>query len=138
VTYRFYDWDRVDANGKPRELHIEKSLDVINYHDDSDPKAQPRLTRENGGKVWELVRCPYFVAEKLEVSGALPSDTKSESFHILSCFAGAGEVQGGSAGPVPLRKGESMFLPCAMGSYEIRSEGGLEILRSSVPAKGAA
>ena len=138
VTYRFYDWNRVDSSGTPRELHVEKSLDVINYEDVSDPKAEPKKVLEGGGMVWELVRCPYFVAEKLEVSGAIPSDTRGESFHILSCFAGAGEVRGDGFDPVPLCKGESMLVPCALGRYEVAGTGGLEVLRSYVPAEGAA
>lgn len=137
VTYRFYDWNRVEANGKPRELHVEKSLDVIDYGNTSDPKSEPKLVSEEGGKVWELVRCPYFLAEKLVVSGTLPGETKGESFHILSCFNGEGEVTGEGFDAVPIRKGESVFVPCALGSYQVASSGGLEILRSSVPPEGA-
>jgi mannose-6-phosphate isomerase len=137
VTYRFYDWNRVDANGKPRELHIEKSLDVIDYSATEIAPAQPKLTAQNGGKVWELIRCPYFVAEKLAVNGTLHSDTRNESFHVLSAFSGEGEVRGGE-GRCSLRKGESVFIPCAMGAYEIASDAGLEILRSSVPSEGSA
>jgi mannose-6-phosphate isomerase len=139
VTYRFYDWNRVDAKtGKPRELHIEKSLDVINYNATGDPKANPKLVSDIGGKVWELVRCPYFVAEKLEVTGALPSDTRSESFHILSAFAGGGTVKGKNSEVYPIRKGESMFIPCSLGSYEITAKDSLEILRSFVPTPNGA
>ena len=138
VTYRFYDWNRVDASGKARELHIEKSLDVINYDDTDSARVEPKRVAGEGGTAWELVRCPYFVAEKLEVSGTMPADTRVESFHILSALAGAGEVRGGGSEAVPLRKGESMLIPCALGAYEIWGGEGLEILRSFVPPKDAA
>lgn len=138
VTYRFYDWNRVDASGKPRDLHVEKSLDVIDYGATGDARVEPKLVHEDGAKVWKLVRCPYFAAEKLEVSARLPSGTQGESFHILSCFNGEGEVESEGNEAVPLRKGDSMLIPCALGRYEIASSGGMEILRSYVPAKGAA
>jgi mannose-6-phosphate isomerase len=136
VTYRLYDWNRKDAHGHPRELHVEKSLDVIDYEDTDIAPVRPQLLHQNGGKVWGLICCRYFVAEKLEVSGVLSGDTRNESFHVLSAFSGEGEVRGGER-DVPLRKGESLLIPCALGEYEIRSESGLEILRSYVPPKGS-
>lgn len=133
VTYRLYDWNRKDANGQSRELHIQKSLDVINYGSENNPRMEPKLLSEEGGKVWEVVRCPKFVAEKLEVTGAMPADTRGESFHVLSAFDGEGSVSGETGEAVPLRKGESMLIPCALGRYEIHADSRLDILRSYVP-----
>ncbi len=138
VTYRFYDWNRKDADGAPRELHIEKSLDVINYGDTADAKVTPKLTSEDGGKVWELVRCPQFVVEKLEVTGAMPADTRGESFHALSALDGEGVIQAPGCDDTPLRKGESAMVPCALGRYTLHASAPFTVLRSSVPALGAA
>jgi mannose-6-phosphate isomerase len=137
VTYRLYDWNRVDDDGQPRELHVEKSLDVIRFGDDDIAPATPKLISESGGRVSEWVRCPLFVTEKLEVTSEISGDTKKESFHVLMAVSGEGSVNGGGE-TYPLKKGESALIPCALGPYEIRSETGMEVLRSYVPPKGEA
>lgn len=136
VTYRFYDWDRVGLDGKPRELHIEKSLDVIDYEATDSPHCRPQVSQLPGATVSRLAACPQFVTDKITVTGLLPCDTEGKSFHTLSTVMGEGYVRVGSGEPEPLHPGDTVLIPCAAGAYEIESAGHLNLLRSYVPEEG--
>lgn len=133
VTYRFYDWDRVGLDGRPRELHVEKSLDVIEYGASRDPRCAVQETNVPGATVTRLVTCPEFAAEKVTVTGRLDSDTGRTSFHTLSAVMGEGHVRVGDGAPEPLRRGQSLLIPSAAGGYDIESAGDLTVLRAFVP-----
>jgi len=67
LTYRLYDYDRRDPNGKPRELHVGKALEVINFGPSASGKVEPRPHLIVNMKLGEyLVDCPYFSTERLE------------------------------------------------------------------------
>ncbi len=67
LTYRLYDYDRRDPNGKPRELHVGKALEVINFGPSASGKVEPRPHLIANMKLGEyLVDCPYFSTERLE------------------------------------------------------------------------
>ena len=69
LTYRVYDYGRVDSQGNPRELHIEKALAVMNFDSNADGKVAPRSWikgRESAG-LNHLVDCPYFSVDRLDV-----------------------------------------------------------------------
>lgn len=131
VTYRFYDWGRVGLDGKPRELHVEKSLDAIDYGATASPRCRPQVQNLPGGTIARLAQCPQFITEKLTVAGALAGDTGGTSFHALCAVAGEGAVSAGGQS-VPLRRGESAMIPCAAGAYQIEGRG-LDVLRAFVP-----
>ncbi|MDH7570718.1 MAG: class I mannose-6-phosphate isomerase [Armatimonadota bacterium] len=133
VTYRFYDWDRVGLDGKPRPLHVERSLEAIAYEDTRDPRCQPRVAEVPGAAVEQLVECPQFVAEKVTVTGRYHTHTHGTTFHTLSAVEGEGLVCAGEGPPEPLRRGESMLIPCAAGPYSIEATGKLTLLRAWVP-----
>lgn len=118
TTYRVYDWDRVDAQGKPRELHVQQALDVIDF----SPQAQD--------KAYHLARCAqYFQFEVLDKPQGLVLDSK-EGFQILTALGGSTQIafQGGA---VELAAGQSCLLPAALGSCTLHAAG--TILRSSPP-----
>ncbi|NLC58168.1 MAG: class I mannose-6-phosphate isomerase [Armatimonadetes bacterium] len=133
VTYRFYDWDRVGLDGKPRQLHITQSLEVIDYGASETPYCQPQVSQMPGAVVARLATCPQFAVEKLTVTGQLASDTGGSSFHTLSAIIGEGYVRVGDRDPEPIRHGETVLIPCAAGAYTIESAGNLELLRAFIP-----
>lgn len=142
VTYRFYDWNRVGLDGKPRELHIEHSLKVVNFSIPQDTPCTPITVRERRGDVSRLIHCPFFVLDRIDPFYTFESTTAGTGFHILTAVAGQGEVRAlnpsgaaVSAGvaSVPLRTGESMLLPASLGPYDIRPVGSLRVLRTFVP-----
>lgn len=69
ITYRLYDFDRKDVEGKTRELHIEDSLNTINY-DNCTNEALPQI----GGDTRELVNCRYFTTNHLSIHSAINRD----------------------------------------------------------------
>lgn len=107
VTYRFYDWDRVDASGKRRELHIGKALDVTNLDFAPDPKHW-----EEAPGVTRMLEEPYFSLDLIRTQGeqrtALPA---IQDFGFLTALDG-GLTLAWKDGEIQMKKEESFFLPC--------------------------
>lgn len=110
VTYRLYDYNRKDAQGNGRQLHIEKSLDVADL---TSAKAAKPVT----GDTVTLAVCPYFTAEKItaeEYSG----DTKG-AFELLFFISGQGEIVT-AQGAEPFQAGDTFLLPSSLGKYTVK------------------
>ncbi len=108
TTFRVYDWDRVGPDGRPRELHIEQALEVIDF--DRGP-IQP-ISSEVPEPTVELVRCFAFTWLRWRLDLRNPALTwpSEPSFHVLTVVEGAIAVAGDAA-ERPLVKGESMLVP---------------------------
>ncbi len=108
LTYRLYDYNRLGKDGKPRELHIEKALKVLNYSKYNPPKFKAPLIGE----------CPYFSSYCYPVEKTVLK-APSTSFFSLSFFYGKGKV-----GPYEYKHGDTFFLPSGK-EAEIEGEGTL-------------
>jgi mannose-6-phosphate isomerase len=89
TTFRVYDWDRVDAKGQPRDLHISESLECINFNDFEPTFAQPHANR--------VVACQYFAVNKVFFDEPNQSDewqTDGRSFHFLFVSQGKFKING--------------------------------------------
>jgi mannose-6-phosphate isomerase len=135
VTYRMYDYGRLTAEGKPRELHIKRSLDVAHYAASARIKMQPvALPGEQGYEERCLVACRYFVTRELQLNQRSAIDSRTERSCVILTSVGAearvsyGE---GLAESESLRRGQTIVLPAALGKYSIEGTGPL--LRSYVP-----
>ena len=85
ATYRIYDWDRVDADGKGRELHTEPALAAIDFN--LYPEYKTRYSSQM--KHVELVACPYFTTNLLELAQPLRKNYEEiDSFVIYICLEG--------------------------------------------------
>jgi mannose-6-phosphate isomerase len=115
LTYRVYDYGRVDKNGKPRELHIEKAKKVTNL----DKFTLIPLEKDVVGA------CEYFTAKKYAVTDALTLCTNEKSFHCITCVKGDGEIDGQK-----MTKGDSYFVPANYGEYSLKGQ--MEIVLTSV------
>ncbi|MDO4338424.1 MAG: class I mannose-6-phosphate isomerase [Eubacteriales bacterium] len=118
VTYRVYDYDRVDKNGKKRELNFDKAVQVMDMNVASDVKQNPRLIKHYPGCSRELLcRCKYFETERIQVSKGFSFSVREESFQVLMCLDGYGQVESMDAEQKPMRfsKGETMFFPAGIG-----------------------
>lgn len=118
VTYRVYDYDRVDKNGKKRELHFDKAVQVMNMKVAQDVNQKPRMVKYYSGCSRELLcRCKYFETERIQVTKGFAFSVMDTSFQVLMCLSGCGEVQTMDAEQKPMRfsKGETMFLPAGLG-----------------------
>ncbi len=134
LTYRLYDYNRVDKYGKKRELHIDKALEVANLSSSSDPRQPMRVLRYRGGYASELLtRCKYFQVERVllntEVKRDLvPFSTGSNSFHALLCVDGCGSISGDGVF-INFFKGDCIFIPAD--SAELKLHGKAQLLNVS-------
>ena len=118
VTYRVYDYNRVDKDGKKRELHFDKAVQVMDMNPAPDVKQTPRMVRYYPGGSRELLcRCRYFEAERIQVTKGFTFSVTEYSFQVLMCLDGYGQVESMDADLKPMRfaKGETMFLPAGIG-----------------------
>ena len=113
LTYRVYDWGRVDKFGKPRELHIEKALRVTNL---SKHVYMPPC-----GDFLGISR--YFTVKKYDGNVKLFADTGS--FNCVICVSGEGSIDG-----ISMKAGDSFFVPAGYGEYNI--DGGAEVIMTQV------
>lgn len=116
VTYRVYDYDRVDKNGKKRELHFDKAVQVMDMGVAPDIKQKKRLVKYYSGCSRELLcRCKYFETERIQVTKGFSFSVLENSFQVLMCIDGYGQVEVDGDRPVRFSKGETVFLPAGIG-----------------------
>ena len=115
LTYRLYDYDRVDKRGQKRELHIEKALDVMRMSSSAVPRQPLRVLRYKTGYASELLtRCKYFQVERMLINTEnrrmADYQTGSNSFHALLCVEGCGVLFGEDL-MLNFFKGDCIFVP---------------------------
>lgn len=129
LTYRLYDYGRLQ-NGKPRELHIEKAIDVITCPSENDTFANAYAassTDTSEGQApehTELLKCRYFSVDKYLVKDKL-SITQNHSFLIVDVLEGFGTVDG-----IPVRSGDNFIAPYNYG--ELHFEGDMTLITSHI------
>lgn len=117
VTYRIYDFGRVGADGKLRELHIDKALDVTKLKASKNPKQQYTLQQFDGYKKALLSSCEYFNVELLDILEKATLTCDSTTFHCLTVLDGQCTIKGEDI--LDVKKGESIFIPANYGKYTI-------------------
>lgn len=106
VTYRVYDYNRRDAKGNMRELHLEKALDVINYRAFEDNTSSGAFVPCAGGRIRKLTECKFFRCRELLLKGVY-CESADNSFRTLNILDGNGEIDG-----IVFSAGDSFFVPC--------------------------
>ena len=133
LTYRLYDFHRVDAHGNPRELHIEKGMAVIDFDHRKGGKVSPvALPSANDAKKSLLVACQYFATERWDLSAQHRATSDPARFELLVILSGRGTIQwtGSSSS---YQQGECWFIPANLGQFSIVPESNTSILRAYVP-----
>ena len=121
VTYRVYDYGRLQ-NGKPRELHIEKAIDVINLKAvNADGKPFGEEERFEGYSKTLLSECNLFRFSRIDVKESVKIKADETSFVSLVALDGNGVIMHGDTA-ITLYKGESVFIPAAFGEVELLGE----------------
>ena len=134
VTYRLYDYGRVDRSGRKRPLHIDEAMNVINLRSSDTPRQPMRVLKYRNGAASELlISCKYFQVERLllntEIHRSLTRfQTGSNSFHALLCVDGCG-VLFGEGVTIPFFKGDCIFVPAE--SIPMKLHGKAQILNVS-------
>ena len=130
ITYRLYDWNRVDENGAPRALHIEKGLEVTDFSAAHTGPNKPLSYCHDGVRCDILAACKYFLAEMLHVEQRCRRALDGGSFHILLAAQGALDIEAEN-GAVHLAPGEAALSPAEIPAYIVAGAGVL--LDYSVP-----
>lgn len=123
ITYRVYDYDRL-SNGKPRELHVQQSIDVITVPAPSAEDSVSHAADLPANTMNELIACDYYKVYKLTVTEPV-SFEQEHPFLIMSVIEGEGLVNGQM-----IRKGDHFILPSGFGKVEL--QGDMTLIASSV------
>lgn len=118
TTYRIYDYGRVGADGKPRQLHVEKAVEVTKLTPPEYPtKAMGEIEQKDGCSVQLLSKCDYFRVNKVCVWEHCVLEASAKSFNSVLVLDGEGEIDG-----VKLKKGDSCFIPAGYGEYTFKGK----------------
>lgn len=121
ITYRIYDYDRRDAQGNPRQLHIEESVDSITYNDTEmtvdhfEPKAGEEIVMES---------CPFFTTTLMEIEGTTSLKlAERDSFSVVISTRGNAVLTAPDGSKTILNQGETVLVPASMESLDITASG---------------
>lgn len=130
ITYRVYDFGRVDANGKSRELHIDKAIEVTNLKKAKDSADTSGETIQKSGYTeTTLAKCKYFNTKKLNIDTKAELPSNEQSFNSLLILEGEGVIKFDNE-TLNFSKGDSFYIPQSTPAYTI--EGKSEIILTSL------
>jgi mannose-6-phosphate isomerase len=125
TTYRVYDYGRLGVDGKPRELHVEKAIDVTNCVSPTrSTEPEGELIVNNGYSNQLLTKCDLFNVEKISVATEYKAIADSTSFVSVLVTDGCGEIDN-----IKFNKGDSLFIPAGYGEFTISGKSELIITR---------
>lgn len=114
ITYRIYDFDRVDASGNTRELHVDLALDAINYEVVNAEKNYLKVENESN----EIVNCKYFTTNFIPLDGNLAVAKNNDSFTVYMCVEGFFDLN--YKGELfHYNTGDTLLIPAEMTEFEI-------------------
>jgi mannose-6-phosphate isomerase len=115
ITYRIYDFDRVDANGNTRELHTDLALEAINYNRVNAEKKY--LKHKNVSN--ELVKCQYFTTNLIPLDGSLEINKNGDSFTVYMCVEGDFALEYNEE-ICTYKLGDTILIPAEMNKFKIK------------------
>jgi len=132
LTYRVYDFGRVDASGKPRELHIEKALEVTNFAGTRGGKIPPLALHSPDAKKQLLAACEFFATERWDCHKTTLIESDPERFQLLVILEGHGKFYDADRA-LDYRTGEAWFLPASLPVLSLQPASATALLRITVP-----
>jgi mannose-6-phosphate isomerase len=127
LTYRLYDFQRRDASGQLRELHVDKALDVSDLQPGNRAKILPK---QLSPQITQLVATEHFVMDELQLPGLPELTTRPESLELLTVLGGAVTIHHDGE-PVILEQTEAAVLPAVLGAYSLEGSG--RVIRCTIP-----
>ena len=109
ITYRLYDFDRVDANGATRELHVDLALDAINYNVTETKKEYSKDINKSN----VVVDCPYFTTNYIPLDGTITVKKDGKSFTVYMCIEGQFEIEYNDT-VYKYKKGDTVLIPAGI------------------------
>ena len=125
VVERVYDYDRRDKNGNPRELHVEKALDVFNYKKGQVSAARNSVSDEKGVSVRQLADCKYFYTEEIKITEADYRICPKDGFVTFTVVEGTGRSNIGEI----ISKGSTWLVP---NGFNITVSGSLTFIATTI------
>lgn len=130
ITYRIYDFNRLGADGKPRELHTSLAKDAIDYTVLPDYRSSYSVKKN---AETPLISCPYFITSLYELDAPVSRDMSGlDSFMVVICVEGEGSVTDGNGNTVSIRRGETVLLPATSGNVCFTPKGAMKLLTSYI------
>ena len=125
TTYRLYDWDRLDKFGKPRSLHLEKALQVINWNLTGTPVApiRPEIPQSDSLATRILLEDPHFHVEEWTISAPCKIEHDAASFLILFPVNGDLRIRTPGQPAMILQHGTTCLLPAVLNSFALQPNG---------------
>ncbi|TDD97386.1 type I phosphomannose isomerase catalytic subunit [Flavobacterium cellulosilyticum] len=117
ITYRLYDFNRKDAQGNTRELHIDLALDAINYNKVDTYKSYSKEVNQSNS----IVDCPYFTTNIIPLDGKLTLSKSGDSFTVFMCAEGSFEMEYNNS-LIQFKKGDTILIPAALKTFSINGE----------------
>jgi mannose-6-phosphate isomerase len=117
ITYRLYDFDRVDAQGNTRELHVDLALEAINYSKVETYRAYDKKINQPN----TIVNCPYFTTNFIPLEGSETITKTGDSFTVYMCVDGKFELEYNDA-IFKYKKGDTILIPAAMTIFVINGK----------------
>lgn len=123
ITYRLYDYNRPQADGSLRELHVKESLETIKDITEEDILKERYSLGKNGES--NLANCKFFTVDKYDIEDGIK--LTKQGFHHILCLKGEGSVMGET-----ITKGDSYFIPADIKEYSITANKSLSVIISTV------
>ncbi|KAJ52031.1 mannose-6-phosphate isomerase [Clostridium tetanomorphum] len=119
LTYRIYDYNRIDKNGNKRDLHIDKALEVIDFNaKERQEKYKGLQIKEKDFMVTYIALSKYFSLELYEGNGKMEFKNNEGIFSVYTFLEGEGQIEYGKEF-LKFKAGESIFIPAALKEYSL-------------------
>jgi mannose-6-phosphate isomerase len=129
LTYRLFDWNRVDASGKPRELHVDRSFACVSWDRSSSDTVTIGAKAVAGGRRARLVANHAYELERWEIDATAEPPTDGHRFEILAIVSGSGSLAH-DGGSTALAAGTCLLLPAGLGGFSLAAAERMTVLRS--------
>lgn len=120
VTYRVYDWDRVDSDGNERELHNDIAIDAFDFEMENDFRIDYKKKKNTSN---DMVSCPYFTTNFIEIDSEIKKTNSQDSFLIYMCVDGKAEISTKDSNTI-ISKGETLLIPANIKDFKLISNYG--------------
>jgi mannose-6-phosphate isomerase len=117
ITYRLYDFDRVDSQGNSRELHVDLALEAINYDKIETKKGYKTILNQSNA----VVNCPYFTTNFLPLDGKFEVNKNGNTFTVYMCVEGNFEIECNNT-KFKYRKGDTVLIPAALKTFILKGK----------------
>lgn len=142
ITYRVFDYNRLQSDGKPRQLHVRQALEVMRFGEAGSAEGQggeargqkaPPVQVQSGPLLRTyLAACRYFATERWNFTERVTAATSPERFELLISISGRGRIEWATQS-ASYGAAEVWMLPAALGAYHLAPESPTSLLRTFVP-----